>query len=136
MKKEIEITDFPSKDYQPLVDYEGWRVAVLAYCENTRLEKIKTMQRHDRTDEVFVLIRGKVTLYTGGDGETPENIQAVRLEPYKVYNVKKGVWHNHVLDEEGIVLIVENSDTEDTNSPVQSLTEEQLKILASLRPES
>lgn len=52
----IEITNFPPADYEPLVDFDSWRVAVLAYCENTTPEKILTMQKHDETDEVFVLI--------------------------------------------------------------------------------
>lgn len=130
--KAIEITNFPVTDYEPLVDYEGWRVAVLAYCENTTLPKIQTMQKHDETDEVFVLIRGNCTLLTGGNGEKPGEMEAVKLEPCKVYNVKKGFWHNHVLDEEGIVLIVENRDTNNDNSPVFPLTEEQKAALEKL----
>jgi len=130
--KAIEITNFPVTDYEPLVDYEGWRVAVLAFCENTTLPKIQTMQRHDLTDEVFVLIRGNCTLLTGGNGDVPGEMEAVKLEPHKVYNVKKGFWHNHVLDEDGIVLIVENQDTCDDNSPILPLTAEQKATLEKL----
>ena len=130
--KAIEITDFPVTDYEPLVDSEGWRVAVLAFCENTTLPKIQTMQKHDFTDEVFVLIRGNCTLLTGGNGEVPGEMRSVKLEPHKVYNVKKGFWHNHVLDEEGIVLIVENQDTCDDNSPIMLLTEAQKAALEKL----
>ena len=132
MMKAIEITNFPVTDYEPLVDYEGWRVAVLAFCENTTLPKIQTMQRHDFTDEVFVLIRGNCTLLTGGNGDAPKEMDVLKLEPYKAYNVKKGYWHNHILDEEGIVLIVENQDTCDANSPVFPLTEEQKADLEKL----
>ncbi len=131
-KHGIEITEFPETDYEPLVDYGEWRVAVLAFCENTTIEKIKTMQKHEGTDEVFVLVRGNATLYTAGDGEVPDEVQAVRLEPRKVYNVKKGVWHNHVLDKEGIVVIVENRNTNDENSPVLPLSAEQLERLKEL----
>lgn len=130
--EEIEVTDFPKTDYEPLVDYEGWRVAVLAYCENTRIERIKTMQKHLYTDEVFVLIRGNATLYTAGNTAEIGELKAVKLQPHKVYNVKKGVWHNHVLDEEGIVLIVENQDTCDENSPIMNLSEEQIRELYGL----
>lgn len=121
VQKEIEICEFPAADYMPLVDYEGWRVAVLAYCENTRAENIHTMQKHEETDEVFVLLRGKVTLLTAGSGETPGEVVLHEMEPMKTYNVKKGVWHNHILDEEGVVLIVENRNTCDENSPVVEL---------------
>lgn len=127
--KAIKIVDFPQTDYEPLIDYEGWRVAVLAYCENTTIDKIKTMQKHDETDEVFVLVRGKCALITGGNGEEPGQAEFTCLQPQKAYTVKKGFWHEHVLDEEGIVLIIENSNTCDENSPRVKLGEEQRRAL-------
>lgn len=115
----ITVTELPKEGYRPLVDYGAWRVAVLRYCEDTRLENIKTMQRHDLTDEVFVLLDGNCTLLCAGRGEEPGEVEPLTMEPMKVYNVKRGTWHNHILDEKGTVLIVENSDTEDANSPIR-----------------
>ncbi len=132
MSKAIEVINFPETDYEPLVDYQGWRVAVLAFCENTTLEKIKKMQKHNETDEVFVLVRGNCTLISAGNGDEPGELEIHKMEPQKVYNVKKGFWHNHILDEEGIVVIIENSDTTDDNSPELPLTDEQIKRLAEL----
>lgn len=130
MSKAIEVVEFPQTDYRSLVSYENWRVAVLAACENTTLPKIKTMQKHDKTDEVFILVRGNCTLITAGNDETPGEIKIHKMQPQKVYNVKKGFWHNHILDDEGMVVIVENEDTCDGNSPILPLTEEQLLQLA------
>lgn len=127
MKKEhIDVIEMPKEGYQPLIDYETWRVAVLKYCEDVRLENIKTMQKHLETDEVFVLLSGNCTLITGGMKEQVEEIDIIKLIPRKLYNVKKGVWHNHVLDEEGEVLIIENQDTSDLNSKTVSLTRNQM----------
>jgi ureidoglycolate hydrolase len=127
MKKEyIDIAELPKEGYQPLVDYETWRVAVLKYCEDVRIENIKTMQRHLETDEVFVLLKGACTLITGGSNCSIEEIDTIQMQPHKIYNVKKGVWHNHVLDEEGEVLIVENQNTCDDNSPILKLTGEEI----------
>lgn len=128
----IEITNFPETDYTRLVTYEGWRVAALAFCQNTTPEMIETMQKHDETDEVFVLMKGNATLITAGNGEVPGELSLCKMEPLKVYNVKKGYWHNHVLDEEGLVLIVENNNTCDDNSPILPLTEEQITELRKL----
>lgn len=132
MTKAIEITDFPKTDYQSLVRYEKWRVAVLAACENTTLPKIKAMQKHDETDEVFVLVCGNCTLITAGNDEAPGEITIHKMQPQKVYNVKKGFWHNHILDDEGVVVIIENEDTCDANSPVLPLTKEQLLQLEAI----
>lgn len=126
-EKQIEITEFQKEGYKPLVDYEAWRVAVLKFCDDLKLENIKTMQKHMETDEVFVLLHGSCTLYLGGTGEAPKNIEKVEMEQGKIYNIKKGVWHNHTMDEAGEVLIVENRNTSDDNSPIVKLTQEQIK---------
>lgn len=127
--KQIEITEFQEAGYKPLVDYEAWRVAVLKFCDDLRLENVKTMQKHLETDEVFILVKGKCRLFLGGSGEKPGKIEKVDMIPGRVYNIKKGVWHNHIMDEEGEVVIVENSNTSDDNSPIVPLTEKQLKEL-------
>lgn len=129
MDKSIEIKEFPVSDYAPLIDYAGWRVAVLTYCENTRPENIKTMQKHEETDEVFVLLQGEVVLITAGSDEVPGQLEFEKMEPLKLYNIKKGVWHNHILNQEGVVLIVENRDTSDENSPIAFLDGKQRREL-------
>ena len=113
----IDIQEYPGEGYQPLVDYGEWRVAILNYIDELLPENITAMQRHDETDEVFVLMRGRCVLYIGEGDETITAIRSVDMEPTKVYNVKRGVWHNHTLSQDAVVLIVENCDTGDHNSP-------------------
>lgn len=125
----VETIGFPKEDYMPLKDYEEWRVAVLKYCENTRLENIDWMQKHLLTDEVFVLLAGQCTLLLGGCGDIPEEFKTVEMKAHRIYNIKKGYWHNHVLDEEGEVLIVENRNTSDENSPIYRLNGEEIRRL-------
>ena len=127
MEKDIEIIDFPAEDYMPLKDYDGWRVAVLRHCENTNLEKISWMQKHMETDEVFALLDGKCTLILAGNGEKPGEFKMVEMEPHRIYNIKSGFWHNHVLDETGEVLIIENRDTTDDNSPTYHMNQEEIE---------
>lgn len=132
MEKQIDIVEFQPSGYKPLVDYDKWRVAVLKFCEDLKIENITYMQKHDETDEVFVLLGGSCTLYCGGTGEKPCDIKGIKMEPFKIYNVKKGVWHNHTMDEAGQVLIVENQNTSDENSPKAPLTKEQILAIRSL----
>jgi hypothetical protein len=54
------------------------------------------------------------------------------MEPLKLYNVKRGVWHTHTLSEDATVLIVENVDTTDANSPSKMLSPEQRAEIARL----
>ncbi len=129
---DMEIIDFPEIGFQKLKFFEGWCVAVLRYCEDLDVSAIKTMQRHDLTDEVFVLTSGECYLYLGGDGEKPAEITAYKMEKGKVYNIPKGVWHNHTMTTDGEVMIVENSNTSDDNSPILPLTEAQMQKIAEL----
>jgi mannose-6-phosphate isomerase-like protein (cupin superfamily) len=125
----IERTKIQHQGYLPLIDYETWRVAVLNYCLDVRVDQLVTMQRHLETDEVFVLLEGNCVLFSGGSGEHPEEIRWVKMEKNQLYNVKKGVWHTHTLDEEGSVLIIENQDTTDDNSPTEKLNEAQIEAI-------
>ncbi len=132
MSKLLEISAFDGVGYLPLVDYGAWRVAMLRYEPNLAAGAICTMQRHDETDEVFVLLAGRCILFLGaGDGEVT-TIEAADMEPLKLYNVKRGAWHTHTLSEDASVLIIENRDTTEANSPVSELTTAQRAELVAL----
>ncbi len=121
----IEIRAHNGPDYKPLVDYQSWRVALMNYTPDLTPEKIDRMQKHTETDEVFVLMAGRCILFIGEGGERVTNVHAVDMEPYQLYNVKKGVWHSHTFSKDARVLIVENRDTVESNSPFVGLKGEQ-----------
>lgn len=126
---DIEIKEYTQAGYAPVVDYGSWRVAVLNDIDELEVLNLKTMQKHLLTDEVFVLLKGSVTLFTGGKGPEVGEITKQTLEPYKCYNVKAGVWHTHTLAPDSSVLIIENRDTDDSNSPTVALTDAQIEEL-------
>jgi ureidoglycolate hydrolase len=113
----LDIRSFEGEGYQPLIDCDQWRVAILRYCDELLPERIFAVQRHNETDEVFVLLEGRCILFLGEGKDTVTSITAVDMQPRKIYNVKRGVWHSHTLDRDTSVLIVENRDTTVTNSP-------------------
>lgn len=108
--------------YSPLVDYGAWRVALLNYDSTLEVQAVDKMQRHNETDEVFVLLKGRCLLFLGDGAEQVERIYAEDLRPCLLYNVRRGVWHNHSLSKDAQVLVVENRDTTYDNSPFTSLT--------------
>lgn len=127
-----EVYEHNKEGYQPLVDYGAWRVAALSYCDELLADAICAMQRHNETDEVFVLLRGRCLLFLGGDGARVEEIIPLEMEPFKVYNVKRSVWHTHTLSQGALVLVVENQDTTSINSPVCSLNQNQRQFLVAV----
>lgn len=128
----LEIREYKGEGYQPLVDYGEWRVAILRYIDELLPEHISRMQRHNETDEVFVLLEGRCILFFGEGTEQITRILAQDLEKLKLYNVKRSTWHTHTLSEDATVLIIENRDTTNHNSPEIELTPEQRKQLISL----
>lgn len=121
----LKVDTFDGIGYQPVVDFESWRVAFLRYHPELLPENITQMQRHDATDEVFVLLEGQCILLIGEGKDEVETIFVLDIQPYQIYNVKCGCWHSHTLSRDARVLIVENRDTCDRNSPKRNLTSQQ-----------
>lgn len=128
----LEISDYTGEGYRPLIDYGQWRVAILRYIDELLPENIGKMQRHNETDEVFVLLNGRCILFLGEGEDSVEAIHAEDMQPLKLYNVKRGAWHSHTLDEAATVLIVENRDTTLANSPEIELRADQRQQLIGL----
>ncbi len=128
----IEVRDHTEPDYKPLVDYQSWRVALINYTADLTPDKINRMQKHTETDEVFVLMAGRCILFLGEGEETVTQVHAVDMEPYKLYNVKRGVWHSHTFSKDARVLIVENRNTVVENSPFVGLSESQCQEVVEL----
>jgi len=128
----LEVRAYDGEGYLPLIDYGAWRVAVLRYTPDLEADRLDTMQRHDETDEVFVLLTGRCMLFLG-EGETEIGaIHGVDMAPLKLYNVKRGTWHTHTLDRDATVLIVENVDTVIANSPQEALSAHQRRQIVAL----
>jgi mannose-6-phosphate isomerase-like protein (cupin superfamily) len=113
----LEVRAYGGEGYMPLIDYGEWRVAILRYADELLPQNIDNMQRHDETDEVFVLLAGRCMLFIGEGQEDVSAIHAQDMQPLKLYNVKVGCWHTHTLSEDATVLVVENRDTTLQNSP-------------------
>lgn len=108
--EELEIVEYDGPGYRPQVDFNGWRVAIANYAPHLELCRLRRLERHMETDEVFVLLEGSVGLLIG------EDRKRVDMEKGKVYNVKRAVWHAMYMTEGAKVLIVENTDTGPHNS--------------------
>ena len=86
----IEVAQYDGPGYRALVYYEGWRVAFLNDDPSKyRRETIPYLERHNETDELFVLLEGECTLYVAdGVGDALGQISTVVMEKRKMYNIK------------------------------------------------
>jgi hypothetical protein len=132
----LEICEYNGIGYKPLIDYGTWRVAVLRYIDELIPDQIGQVERHNETDEVFVLMEGQAVLFLGdsksdgaGSDETVTALYPQVMQPRKFYNVKRGAFHTVVLSRDATILLVENRDTAVENSTYLPLNADLRKIL-------
>ena len=101
----LEVIKYNGEGYKPMVDFESWRVAFLRYAERFDKNYIHQLERHLKTDEIFILLEGEACLIIG------EDKQEIPLEKNTIYNVKQAVWHGVTVSKDALILIVENADT-------------------------
>ena len=105
---DLDIYEYDGAGYEPTMNFGEWRVALMNYADS--LAKMGKYERHLLTDEVFVLLEGKATLIVG------ESKTEYKMEKFKIYNVKRGIWHGTVMSPDAKLLIVENHNTTADNS--------------------
>jgi len=125
----LQIREFHGEGYQPLIDFGTWRVAILRYIDDMIPARIDQVERHNETDEVFVLLEGQAVLFLGEGDKQVEKLHPQVMEPKKMYNVKRGAWHCAVLSRDASILLVENCDTGTANSDYAALPLEMRQMI-------
>lgn len=121
----IDVYKYNSEGYKKLFSYNNWRIAMLNYTDELRPLNINYFEAHNETDEVFVLLEGNAIIYYLEN----DNINHIFLEKNKVYNVKKGTYHTHVLSKNCKLLIIEEENTNYNNSPRIYISDKERKII-------
>lgn len=119
--------------YRSLMHYNDWRVAILNYIDDCSIDEVRYFEAHLKTDEVFVLLDGEVTLFFADIDENQIiNYSTVKLQKEKIYNVKKGVYHTQIMSKDAKLLIVEDKDTGDDNSVKHYIKKEERDYMRTL----
>lgn len=112
--------------FQKLHSFGEWRIMTSGIAEQ---ERPRVLQKHECTDEVFVLVRGNGFMLLG---EAPDQLQACPMKEGYSYVVPRGMWHAHVLEAGSQILIVENDRTNPENSPIVDMADEQVDMYEKL----
>jgi uncharacterized protein YjlB len=131
MAETLETHTFTDPGYKPLVFFDGWQVALLNWEQLFDLDNAGEIERHNQTDEVFVLWRGRALIFTS-DGE---RLQATQMQPGAVYNVPAGAWHNLLASRDASWIIVENRDTHLGDTELRQMSAAEWAQLRAALPE-
>ena len=99
----VEQLTYNAEDFQPVVESGGWLVALMNWSPRFDLSGWGTLERHNSTDEVFVLLKGRSVLFV----DTDEVLECLDMVPGVIYNVTRGTWHNVIGNRDVQWLIVE-----------------------------
>jgi hypothetical protein len=126
----LEIHTWDGTGFHPLVASQSWLVSILNWEPIFGLDKFGEVERHNNTDEVFVLTHGKALLFTSDD-------RVLRIEemiPGAVYNVLRGTWHNLLATRDASWIIVENQGTDNSTSEFRQLSKSERAQIIQKKP--
>lgn len=99
---------------------ENFKCAFIKHSSAYSFGKVHEMKRHNKTDEIFVLLKGRAVMLTMEAGKFFET----ELAEDTAYSVQKGTWHYLALSEDAEAFVTENADTDAGNTDVKELEKE------------
>lgn len=129
---EIAAYAFSGEGMQRVFENEKWMVGIKNWKPANDITGIDMLERHNLTDELFVLVAGSCTLVSAV--ETPEGLAfgKVEMEPNKVYCIPATMWHNTVTKKDTRMILIEDSNTGMDNSDVYKLSEAEIAAIQKL----
>ncbi len=118
--------EFTGEGMQRVFENEKWTVGIKNWKPANDVTGIDCLERHNKTDELFVLIEGSCTLIYANETDGDLKIEAVKMERDKVYNIPATLWHNTITQKDTKMILIEDSNTSMENSDILKLTEEQI----------
>lgn len=117
---------FEGEGLTRVFENEKWTVGIKNWKPMNDIANINNLERHNETDELFILLNGRCTLLYANETADGLDIQAVEMEPLKVYNIPRTLWHNTVTRKDTKLALIEDSSTGSANSDMIDLTEAQI----------
>ena len=117
---------FEGEGLTRVFENEKWMVGIKNWKPMNDIANINNLERHNETDELFILLNGQCTLLFANETADGLDIQAVEMEPMKVYNIPRTLWHNTVTRKDTKLALIEDSSTGSANSDVVALTPAQI----------
>ncbi len=131
----VEVSAFFGEGYRPVLDFSGWRVAMLRHGPGLTAASLSRVERHRETNEVFILTAGCADLIIGDGDAIPTAPVVVSMQPNVAYNIRQAVWHHVVMSPDAHIILVERSDTSRANSDYHPLTPADVaRLQAQLQP--
>ena len=125
----LEPGRFFGQGYKPVLDFHGWRVAMLRHNSSTETANLHRVERHRNTNEVFILSEGEADLILCSGADTPEEVYVLPMERHVAYNIPDYGWHHVIMSKDAHIILFERTETGIDTSDYAHLTEAQLEAI-------
>lgn len=132
MPMKIQSFEMNGEGMQRVYENEKWTVGIKNWKPANDITGTTCLERHNQTDELFVLLNGRCTLISAEEVDGELQLQALEMEPFRVYNIPRSLWHNTVTQKDTKMVLIEDVSTGMENSDVIDLTPAQIDTLKSL----
>ena len=106
---------------------EKWMVGIKNWKPANDIANLDNIERHNITDELFILLAGHCTLLFANEKEDGSlAFDYVEMEPMKVYNIPCTLWHNTITQHDTKLALIEDSACGSANSDVRTLTADEI----------
>lgn len=123
---EIQSFEYKGEGLTRVYENSKWMVGIKNWKHANDISGIDCLERHNETDELFILLAGSCSLLSGAETPHGLKIKAIKMEPMRVYNIPRGHWHNTVTSKDVKLILVEDSATGAANSEVLRLEPTQI----------
>lgn len=128
----IQSFEMNGEGMQRVYENEKWTVGIKNWKPANDITGLDCLERHNKTDELFVLLSGRCTLISAEEVDGDLKMEALEMEPFKVYNIPQSLWHNTVTQRDTKMILIEDVSTGMENSDIINLTPAQIETLKSL----
>lgn len=123
---------FDGEGMSRVFENEKWTVGIKNWKPANDITGIDMLERHNKTDELFVLVAGSCTLISAEEKDGTLEFKKVVMEPNKVYNIPATLWHNTITCKDTKMILIEDSNTSMANSDLYTLSQEQIAQIQAL----
>ena len=125
----LEVGQYFELGYKPVLDFHGWRVAMLRYGDFVDAKHLHQVERHRNTNEVFILTAGETDLILCDAGDTPQNAYVLPMRHNVAYNIPAYGWHHVSMSQDAHIILFERTETSRETSDYAELSQEQVTTI-------
>ncbi|MGN7941645.1 cupin [Virgibacillus sp. 6R] len=124
---DIQAFEYSAEGMNRVYENEKWLVGIKNWKPANDITSIDCLERHNETDELFVLIAGKCELVYANETSNELHFEVVKMEPFKVYNIPATLWHNTITEKDTKLVLIEDSSTSLKNTDFFKLSNQQIE---------